>query len=171
MLKNCNVKVNEQIFAEEIRLIDINGNQVGIVSLDNALKMASELNYDLVEISSKANPPVCKIMNYGKFIFNLNKKYSESKKKQKKVNLKEIKFRPTTDERDYLIKLRNIIRFLKDGDKVKITLKFRGRELSHQDIGISLLDRLQKDSMEYGVVEQKTKREGRQLLIILGPKK
>lgn len=144
---------------------------MGIVSTREALRVAGESGYDLVEISPSATPPVCRIMNYGKFVFELRKKQAEARKKQKQIQIKELKFRPTTEDADYQVKLRNLIRFLNHGDKVKITLRFRGREMVHQEIGMRIMDRLMKDTAEYAMVEQKTKREGRQLLMVLAPKK
>lgn len=154
-----------------MRLIDVEGNQAGIVSVKEALRLAEESGLDLVEISPTAKPPVCRIMDYGKFLFEVNKRQAEARKKQKQIQVKEIKFRPTTEEGDYQVKLRNLIRFLNHGDKVKITLKFRGREVAHQDIGMKLMARLQEDTVEYAVLEQHAKREGRQLLMVLAPKK
>jgi len=133
--------------------------------------MAVEAGFDLVEISPTANPPVCRIMDYGKYLFEQNKKQAAAKKKQKQVQIKELKFRPTTDEGDYQVKLRNLIRFLEHGDKVKITVRFRGREVSHQELGMQLLERLQKDVQEHGIIEQEAKREGKQLGMVIGPKK
>ncbi len=135
------------------------------------MRAAEEGGYDLVEISPTAKPPVCRIMDYGKFLFEVSKKQAEAKKKQKQVQIKELKFRPTTEDGDYQVKLRNLIRFLDHGDKVKITLRFRGREVAHQDLGMKILERVQKDTAEFAVVEQHAKREGRQLLMVLSPKK
>ena len=154
-----------------MRLIDVDGNQAGIVSLREALMAAEASACDLVEISPTAKPPVCRIMDYGKYLFELSKKQAEAKKKQKQIQIKELKFRPTTEEGDYQVKLRNLIRFLNHGDKVKITLRFRGREVAHQDLGMKILDRVQRDTAEEAVVEQHPKREGRQLLMVLSPKK
>lgn len=126
---------------------------------------------DLVEISPTAQPPVCRIMDYGKYLFELSKKQADARKKQKQIQIKELKFRPTTEEGDYQVKLRNLTRFLKHGDKVKITLRFRGREMVHQELGMKILDRLQVDTAEIAVIEQQAKREGKQLLMILAPKK
>ncbi|MGQ3892138.1 translation initiation factor IF-3 [Legionella sp. CNM-4043-24] len=164
-------RINEQINVPEVRLIDAEGNQMGIVSTREALRAAEEGGFDLVEISPSARPPVCKIMDYGKFLFELSKKQAEAKKKQKQIQVKELKFRPTTEDGDYQVKLRNLVRFLNHGDKVKITLRFRGREMAHQDIGMKIMERLQQDTAEYAVVEQHAKREGRQLLMVLSPKK
>lgn len=144
---------------------------MGIVSTREALRAAEEGGFDLVEISPTARPPVCKIMNYGKHLFELSKQKAEAKKKQKQIQIKELKFRPTTEDGDYQVKLRNLLRFLSNGDKVKITLRFRGREMAHQDIGMKIMERLQQDTAEFAVIEQHPKREGRQLLMVLSPKK
>lgn len=130
-----------------------------------------EGGYDLVEISPTARPPVCKIMDYGKFLFDQQKKQDEARKKQKQIQVKEIKFRPATEDGDYQVKLRNLIRFLNRGDKVKITVRFKGREMAHQEIGMRVMERLAQDTAEYAVIEQHAKREGRQLLMVLSPKK
>lgn len=169
--ENDRARVNEQINVPEVRLIDADGNQAGIISTREALRAAEESGLDLVEISPTAKPPVCRIMDYGKFLFELSKKQAEARKKQKQIQVKELKFRPTTEDGDYQVKLRNLIRFLNHGDKVKVTLRFRGREMAHQDIGMKIMERLQQDTAEYGVVEQQAKREGRQLLMVLSPKK
>lgn len=135
------------------------------------MRAAEESGFDLVEISPTAKPPVCRIMDYGKFLFEVSKKQAEAKKKQKQTQVKELKFRPTTEEGDYQVKLRNLVRFLSHGDKVKLTLRFRGREVAHQELGMKILKRLQQDTEEFAVVEQYPKREGRQLLMVLSPKK
>jgi translation initiation factor IF-3 len=152
-------------------LIGAGGEQVGVVSLATANKMAEEAELDLVEIAPTAQPPVCRIMDYGKFKYRESKKRHEAKLKQKQIIVKEVKFRPGTDEGDYKIKLRNLIRFLEEGDKTKVTLRFRGRELAHQEFGIRLLERVRGDLEPYGVVEQWPKMEGRQLVMVLAPKK
>ncbi|WP_264696342.1 translation initiation factor IF-3 [Candidatus Nitrosacidococcus sp. I8] len=164
-------RINEEIIAPKIRLIGIDGEQIGVVSVKEALVIADEEGEDLVEIAPQAEPPVCRIMNYGKFLFEETKKRQAAKKKQKQIQIKEIKFRPTTEEGDYQVKLRSLIRFLTDGDKVKISLRFRGREMVHQDLGFKLLERIQGDLDEHGVVEQSPKREGRQMLMVLAPKR
>ncbi|HBB53330.1 MAG TPA: translation initiation factor IF-3 [Legionellales bacterium] len=169
--ENDRARINHQITIPEVRLIDADGEQVGIVSTKEALRAAEESGLDLVEISPSAKPPVCRIMDYGKYLFEISKKQAEAKKKQKQIQVKELKFRPTTEEGDYQVKLRNLIRFLEHGDKVKITLRFRGREVAHQDLGMKILERLQQDTAEFCVVEQQAKREGRQLLMVLSPKK
>ncbi len=152
-------------------MIDAEGEQKGVVSSREALKFAEEAELDLVEISPTASPPVCRIMDYGKYLFEQSKKLAEAKKKQKHFQVKEIKFRPTTEEGDYQVKLRNLLRFINHGDKVKVTLRFRGREMAHQELGMRILDRLVEDTQEHAVVEQTAKREGRQLLMVLAPKK
>ncbi|MCC5792370.1 MAG: translation initiation factor IF-3 [Legionellaceae bacterium] len=164
-------RINEQINVPEVRLIDADGNQVGVVSTREALRAAEESGFDLVEISPTAKPPVCRIMDYGKFRFELSKKQAEAKKKQKLIQVKEIKFRPTTEQGDYQVKLRNLTRFLESGDKVKVSLRFRGREMAHQELGMKLMERLVADTAEFAVVEQHAKREGRQLLMVLASKK
>jgi translation initiation factor IF-3 len=151
-------------------LIGAGGEQVGVVSLATANKMAEEAELDLVEIAPTAQPPVCRIMDYGKFKYRESKKRHEAKLKQKQIIVKEVKFRPGTDEGDYKIKLRNLIRFLEEGDKTKVTLRYRGRELAHQEFGIRLLERVRGDLAEHGVVEQWPKMEGRQLVMVLAPK-
>ncbi len=165
------VRVNEDITAPEVRVIDANGNQLGIMTRRQALLASEEVSLDLVEISPTATPPVCRLMDYGKFHYEQKKQLQENKKKQVRVTVKEIKFRPTTEEGDYQVKLRNLIRFLNHGDKVKITLRFRGREMMHQDIGMRIIDRLQEDTAEIAIVEQQAKREGKQLMMVLSPKK
>jgi translation initiation factor IF-3 len=147
------------------------GEQLGIVPVRDALRMAEEKDVDLVEIAPLAKPPVCKLMDYGKFKYREAKKAHEAKLKQKQIQVKEIKFRPGTDEGDYQIKLRNLIRFLEEGDKTKVTLRFRGREMAHQEFGVRLLERVRSDLDAYGVVEQFPKMEGRQLIMVLAPKK
>lgn len=154
-----------------MRLIDAEGNQVGVVSRYDALRMAEEAELDLVEISPQAVPPVCKIMNYGKFRYQQQKKANEAKKNQKVIEVKEVKFRPGTEEADYQVKLRNVMRFLEDGDKVKITLRFRGREMAHQNIGMLVYDRIEKELGEQIVVEQRPKLEGRQMVMVISPRK
>jgi len=144
---------------------------VGIVPIDRALAMAEEHEVDLVEIAPTAKPPVCRLMDYGKYKYTEQKKRHEAKLRQKQIQVKEIKFRPGTDEGDYQIKLRNLIRFLGDGDKAKVTLRFRGREMAHQEFGVKLLERVKADLEPYGQVEQFPKLEGRQMVMVLAPKK
>jgi translation initiation factor IF-3 len=152
-------------------LVGVNGEPLGIVTLGSAIRMAEEAEVDLVEIAPTAKPPVCRLMDYGKFKYQESKKKHEAKLKQKQIQVKEIKFRPGTDEGDYQIKLRNLIRFLEEGDKAKVTLRFRGREMAHQEFGIKLLERVRTDLEAYGVVEQFPKLEGRQMIMVLSPKK
>jgi len=154
-----------------VRLSGVNNEPIGIVNLADAFRMAEEANVDLVEIAPTAQPPVCRLMDYGKFKYQEQKKAHEAKLKQKVIAVKEVKFRPGTDEGDYNIKLRNLIKFLDDGDKTKITLRFRGREMAHQDIGMRMLERLKGDLEQYGQVEQWPKMEGRQMIMVLAPKK
>jgi translation initiation factor IF-3 len=154
-----------------VRVIGADGNQIGVMSRREALDLAAEQALDLVEVSPTAEPPVCRIIDYGKYVFEQNKKTHAAKKKQKQIQIKEVKFRPGTDEGDYQIKLRNLIRFLEEGDKAKVTLRFRGREMAHTDIGRQVLIRLQQDLAEVGVVEQYPSMEGRQMTMMIGPKK
>ncbi len=154
-----------------MRLIGADGDQVGIVDLSDALAKAKEATLDLVEINSSAEPPVCKVMDYGKHLFELKKQKAAAKKKQKQTQVKEIKFRPGTEEGDYQVKLRNLIRFLTEGNKAKVSLRYRGREMAHQELGLELLKRVEADLEEFGTVEQYPKMEGRQLIMVLAPKK
>ncbi|MCQ4324520.1 translation initiation factor IF-3 [Pseudomonas stutzeri] len=163
--------INENISAREVRLIGADGEQIGIVSIDEALQVAEEAKLDLVEISADANPPVCRIMDYGKHLFEKKKQIAAAKKNQKQVQVKEVKFRPGTEEGDYQVKLRNLVRFLSDGDRAKVSLRFRGREMAHQELGMELLKRVETDLAEYGSVEQHPKMEGRQLIMVIAPKK
>ena len=164
-------RINGEITAKEVRLISGDGEQLGVVSLKEALSMAAEKDVDLVEISPTAKPPVCKLMDFGKYKYEQSKKRDEAKKKQKQVQIKEIKFRPGTDEGDYNIKMRNVKRFLEDGDKVKITLRFRGREMAHQEFGAQLLERVKADLEELAAVESFPKMAGRQMVMMVAPKK
>ena len=152
-------------------MVGVDGEAIGIVALSEAFAKADELDTDLVEIAPKAKPPVCRLMDYGKFKYAQSKKMHEARMKQKQVQVKEVKFRPGTDEGDYQVKLRNLIRFLTDGDKTKVTLRFRGREIAHQELGMALLQRVEADLEEYGVVEQYPKMEGRQKVMVLSPNK
>ena len=149
----------------------MDGKQVGLMAPADALALADEHGLDLVEIVPVAEPPVCRIMDYGKFVFEQNKKKHAAKKKQKQIQIKEIKFRPNTDEADYQIKLRNLIKFLNNGDKVKVTLRFRGREMAHQELGDKMLKRVETDLQAYGSVEQFTGMEGYQMVMVMGPKR
>lgn len=154
-----------------MRLINAEGEQVGVVSISEAKQIAENSELDLVEIVPNSEPPVCRVMDYGKFIFEQNKKKHASKKKQKQIQIKEIKFRPGTEDGDYQIKLKNLIKFLNNGDKAKITLRFRGREMVHQELGTKMLKRIEADLEEYGSVEQFPKMEGRQMVMVLASKK
>ncbi|QYJ84413.1 translation initiation factor IF-3 [Shewanella rhizosphaerae] len=165
-------RINELIVGvSEVRLNGLDGETIGIVSLREAQELADEAGVDLVEISPNAEPPVCRIMDYGKYLFDKAKAQKEQKKKQKQIQVKEIKFRPGTDENDYQVKLRNLKRFLEDGDKAKVTLRFRGREMAHQSLGMNLLNRIKDDLAEIAVVEAFPKMEGRQAVMVLAPKK
>jgi len=164
-------QVNEGIEVDHVRLVNADGEQVGVVTTDEARAAAAEAKLDLVMIAPDAEPPVCKIMDYGKHIFELKKQKTANKKKQRRQQVKEIKFRPGTEEGDYQVKLRNLIRFLSDGDKAKVSLRFRGRELAHQHLGQELVERIKKDLEDYGTVEQEPKMEGRQIVMVLAPAK
>lgn len=165
-------RINREINLTHTRLTDVDGKQIGVVDLDNAIKKAEEIGLDLVEISPNSDPPVCRIMDYGKFLYEKNKSTKEQKKKQKIIHVKEIKFRPGTDEGDYQIKLRNAIRFLNEGDKIKVTLRFRGGELVHPQIGMKILHRIRHELHDLAIVEFfPNKIEGRQMTMILAPKK
>ena len=162
---------NEEISAPQLRVIAADGSQAGVMSRFDALQMASTAELDLVEVSPTAEPPVVRIMDYGKFLFEQNKKAHSAKRKQKQIQVKEVKFRPGTGESDYQIKLRNLTRFLSEGDKAKVTLRFRGREMVHQDIGRKLLDRVSSDLASHAVVEQNPLMEGKQMVMVFAPKK
>jgi len=165
------LRINGEIDAPQVRLIGEDGTQLGIVSLREALLKAEDAELDLVEIAPQAQPPVCKIMDYGKFKYQEQKRQHEAKLKQKQIQVKEIKFRPRTDDADYQVKLRNLIRFLTEGDKAKVTLRFRGREMAHQEFGLQLLKRVEEDLAEYASVEQFPKLEGRLMVMVLAPRK
>ena len=152
-------------------MISAEGGQVGIVNLDEAMQQADDAELDLVEIVPNAEPPVCRIMDFGKFLFEQNKKKHAARKKQKQIQVKEVKFRPGTDDGDYQVKMRNITRFLDNGDKVKVTLRFRGREMAHQELGSKMLDRIETDMQQSAEVEKKAKLEGRQMVMILAPRR
>ncbi|MCW8963913.1 MAG: translation initiation factor IF-3 [Gammaproteobacteria bacterium] len=164
-------RLNEAITAPSVRLIGADGEQVGIVDIEVARQSAVDAGLDLVEIVPNADPPVCRVMDHGKYRYENSKQKQQAKKKQKKTTVKEIKFRPGTEEADYQVKLRNLIRFLSDGDKTKVTLRFRGREMAHQELGAKLLERVEADLEEYGKVEQYPKLEGRQMVMVLAPLK
>ena len=163
--------INEHIEADQVRLVGEEGEQLGIKSLEDARVAAAEAKLDLVLIAPDADPQVCKIMDYGKHIFDLKKEKAANKKKQRRTQVKEIKFRPGTEIGDYQVKLRNLIRFLSDGDKAKVSLRFRGREMAHQHLGMELVNRIRMDLVEYGTVEQEPKMEGRQIIMVLAPVK
>jgi translation initiation factor IF-3 len=164
-------RLNGEINSPEIRLVGVDGEQLGIVSLAEAMAKAEAAELDLVEIAPTAKPPVCRIMDYGKFKYREAKKQHEAKLKLKQIKVKEVKFRPGTDDGDYRIKLRNLIQFLTEGDKAKITLRFRGREMAHQEFGVRLLERIKADLDPYAQVEQFPKLEGRQMVMLLAPRK
>jgi translation initiation factor IF-3 len=164
-------RINREILVPDIRLIGEDGNQIGVVRTREAIEMAEEAGLDLVEIQPTAEPPVCRLMDYGRFRFDQKKKLNEAKKKQKQVQIKEIKFRPGTDEGDYQVKLRNLTRFLNEGDKAKVTMRFRGREHAHRELGLELLKRVETDLADVSTVEQQPQMEGRQMVMVLGPKK
>jgi translation initiation factor IF-3 len=152
-------------------LIGQDGEQIGVVGIDDAIAHAKRVSLDLVEISPNAEPPVCKIMDHGRFKFEMSKRQNSAKKKQKTVQIKEIKFRPGTEDGDYAVKLRSLVKFLENGDKTKITLRFRGREMAHKELGAQLLKRVEQDLSELGVVEQFPKLEGRQMVMVIAPRK
>lgn len=164
-------RINDRIRAPEIRLIGAEGENLGVVTPHRARELADEAGLDLVEISPNAVPPVCKIMDFGKFKYEQQKKEAEARKNQKIIEIKEIKFRPGTDDHDYDVKMRSVVRFLNDGDKVKVTLRFRGREMAHMDLGRELLERVAKDVAELGKIESMPKVEGRQMVMMIGPAK
>ncbi len=161
--------MNDRIRATEIRLIGADGENVGVVTPERALDMAFDAGLDLVEISPNATPPVCKIMDFGKYKYEQQKRESEARKKQKVIEIKEVKFRPNTDTNDYDVKMRNVFKFLENGDKVKVTLRFRGREMAHQELGRELLNRVADDIKEMGKIENMPKMEGRQMIMMVGP--
>lgn len=163
--------INQNIRAPEVRLINADGEMVGVVPLRDALSQAAEAALDLVEINATAVPPVCKIMDYGKHLYEDKKQKAAAKKKQVHTQVKEVKFRPGTEDGDYQVKLRNLMRFLEEGNKAKVSLRYRGREMAHQELGMQLLNRVEKDLEELGTVEQRPKMEGRQLIMVIAPKK
>ena len=165
-------KLNREIMAPSVRLNGVENEPLGIVGLQDALRMAGELDVDLVEIAAAADPPVCRLMDYGKFKYQEQKKAAEAKSKQKVIEIKEVKFRPGTDDGDYHIKMRNLRRFIaEDGDKGKVTLRFRGREITHQDIGMRMLERIRDELADVAMVEHMPKLEGRQMIMVLAPKR
>jgi|TARA_B110000503_G_C7031464_1_gene364188 translation initiation factor IF-3 len=163
-------RVNDRIRSSEIRLIGAEGENVGVVTPERAMEMAEQAGLDLVEISPNAEPPVCKIMDFGKFKYEQQKREAEARKKQHIIEIKEIKFRPGTDTHDYDVKMRSVLKFLDEGDKVKVTLRFRGREMAHQDLGLELLNRVAADVEEAGKIESMPRLEGRQMVMMIGPK-
>jgi translation initiation factor IF-3 len=171
LIESRSQRINREITAPEVRLVADNGDQLGIQPVAEALRLAEEQNVDLVEIAPLAVPPVCKLMDYGKFRYREQKKAHEAKLKQKQIQVKEIKFRPGTDEGDYKIKLGKLVQFLEEGDKAKVTLRFRGREMAHKEFGERLLERVKKDLDAVGLVEQFPRLEGRQMVMVLAPKK
>ncbi len=170
-MRDTGPRVNDRIRALEVRLIGADGENRGVVSPEQALELAEDTGLDLVEISPNASPPVCKIMDYGKFKYEQQKRESDARKKQKTIDIKEVKFRPNTDIHDYDVKMRNVTRFLESGDKVKVTLRFRGREMAHLNLGRELLERVADDIKEIGKVENMPKMEGRQMVMMIGPAK
>ena len=164
-------RLNEEITYPEVRLIGEDGENHGVVALEAAQTIANESDLDLVVLSPNADPPVCRVMDYGKFKFSQDKKAQQTRKKQKQIQVKEVKFRPGTDEWDYQTKLRNLTKFLSEGDKTKVTVRFRGREMAHKERGLMMLERVEGDLLDYGVVEQQPKAEGRQMVMVLAPKK
>ncbi|MDF1817334.1 MAG: translation initiation factor IF-3 [Immundisolibacteraceae bacterium] len=171
MAKKDQTRINDLITTPEVRLIAADGEQLGVVKIADAQQLADDAGMDLVEISPAAEPPVCKIMDFGKFLYNESKKRAAAKKNQKQVQVKEIKFRPRTDSGDYQIKLKNLQKFLENGDRAKVTMRFRGREMAHQELGRDLLIRVEKDLEEIATVEQFPRMEGRQMVMVLSPRK
>jgi len=164
-------RINGEINVPEVRLVGIENEPIGIVGLREAMRMAEEAEVDLVEIAPQASPPVCRLMDYGKFKYQEQKRQHEARLKQKVIQVKEVKFRPGTDEGDYAVKLRNLRRFLEEGDKAKVTLRFRGREMAHQEFGVRLLERVRNDLDDLAVVEQMPRLEGRQMIMVISPRK
>ncbi|MDA8232935.1 MAG: translation initiation factor IF-3 [Magnetospirillum sp.] len=168
--KSDGPRVNREIDARSIRLVGADGEMIGVVSLREGLVMAEEAGLDLVEVSPNADPPVCKILDFGKFKYETQKKKAEARKKQKVIEVKEVKLRPGIDENDYNVKMRSMRKFLEEGDKVKVTLRFRGRELAHQDLGFKVLERVRAELEELGKIEQHPKMEGRQMVMVIAPR-
>lgn len=163
-------RVNEMIESPTVRLVDADGEMVGVVAVAEGLEMAAEVGLDLVEVSPNADPPVCKILDYGKYKYIEQKKRNEARKKQKVIDVKELKMRPGIEEHDYQVKMRSMFRFLGEGDKVKVTIRFRGREMAHQNLGVRVLERIQQDVDEVAKVEQFPKSEGRMMTMVIAPK-
>ena len=168
--KNDGPRVNREIDVRSIRLVGADGEMIGVVTLREGLVMAEEAGLDLVEVSPNADPPVCKILDFGKFKYEDQKKKNAARKKQKVIEVKEIKLRPNIDEHDYDVKMRSMRKFLEEGDKVKVTLRFRGRELAHQDLGMKVLEKVRDDLEDLGKVEQVPKMEGRQMVMVIAPR-
>jgi translation initiation factor IF-3 len=168
--KNDGPRVNREIDVRNIRLVGADGEMIGVVSLREGLVMAEEAGLDLVEVSPNADPPVCKILDFGKFKYESQKKKAEARKKQKVIEIKEVKLRPNIDDNDYNVKMRNMRKFIEEGDKVKVTLRFRGRELAHQDLGVKVLERVRADLDDLGKIEQMPKMEGRQMVMVIAPR-
>ncbi|MAV02541.1 MAG: translation initiation factor IF-3 [Rhodobacteraceae bacterium] len=162
-------RVNERITSEKIRLIGADGDNVGETTPNHGMILAEEAGLDLVEISPNASPPVCKVMDFGKYKYEQQKREAEARRKQKTIDIKEIKFRPNTDTHDYEVKMKSVVKFLGNGDKVKITMRFRGREMAHQQLGLELLNRVENDLVDIGKVENMPKLEGRQMVMLIGP--
>ena len=170
-MRETGPRFNDRIKATEIRLIGEDGENIGVVTPEKGIALAQDAGLDLVEISPNASPPVCKIMDFGKFKYEQQKRESEARKKQKIIEVKEIKFRPNTDTHDYDVKMRNVVKFLENGDKVKVTMRFRGREMAHQELGLQLLRRVADDLSEIGKVEAMPRLEGRQMVMMIAPSK
>lgn len=162
--------MNERIRAKSVRLVGVDGEQIGVMSAEEALEIAHEQGYDLVEVAEKASPPVCRIMDYGKYKYEQSKRAKEAKKHQHTIHVKEMKFRPKTEDHDYQFKLKHVQAFLENGDKVKITVRFRGREMTHTELGMRILEKLVGDTQDIASVEQQPKLEGRNMTLVLGPK-
>ncbi|MBM4208136.1 MAG: translation initiation factor IF-3 [Gammaproteobacteria bacterium] len=169
--KKDEIRLNDEITTRRVRVINAEGEALGILPIDEAKQLAYDADLDLVEISPNADPPVCKVMNFGKFQFEQSKKLQQAKKKQKQIQVKEIKFRPGTEEGDYQVKLKSLIKFLNEGDKTKVTVRYRGREMAHKELGMDVMKRIETDLLELAVVEQFPKLEGRQMVMVLAPKK
>jgi translation initiation factor IF-3 len=170
MSKSDEPRVNDEIRAASIRLVDQHGNMMGVVSVQEGLKLAEQAGLDLVEVSPTASPPVCKVLDYGKYKYEIQKKAHEARKKQKVIQIKEIKLRPTIDKHDLDIKIRNVLGFLEEGDKVRITLRFRGREMDHSELGMQVLERVQEALKDHSKIEQSPRIEGKQIVMTVAPK-
>ncbi|OUV03897.1 MAG: translation initiation factor IF-3 [Betaproteobacteria bacterium TMED82] len=171
MVNDKEYRINEEISSSQVRLLGVNNESLGIVSSTEALKLAEKADVDLVEIAPQADPVVCRLMDFGKFRYQRQKRAHDAKQKQKVIQLKEVKFRPSTEDNDYNVKVKNIIRFLEEGDKTKVTMRFKGREIAHQEFGMQMLERIKDDLEEFALVEQMPKLEGKQMVMVLAPKK